>query len=309
MLGSAVLLAAASIAVIGCGSGTPATTEGNAPGGAPAHAGDPATAPDNLHFIAKGDWGYSGRNQAAVSTQMCASHAARPAKFILSTGDNFYNPDGVATKANFDDPEACLIATGLPWKAVWGNHDIEGDSTATRLNSPERWYTFAEGPVRFVMLDGNQPTSPGQLRFLEDTLKKATEPVRIAVIHQPAYTAGFHGPEKDQQKLMVPLWKRYGVSLVLNGHNHDYERIERDGITYIVTGGGGYPLYPCVRFPEGLKKCTPKHHFLEVDASTFGINVKAIDKNGTVFDAVTVPIRDAAAPEAAAPSQPAPPAS
>jgi len=248
-----------------------------------------------VRFLVKGDWGTGSTAQAAVTRRMCASNAATPAAFLLTTGDNFYSPDGRATSANFDRPEACLLASGIPWRATWGNHDLGGDSTATRLGSPKRWYTFAKGPVRVVVLDGNQPSSGAQLAFLRRTLERATEPVKVVSIHQPPYTAGLHSASTTEQRLMVPLFRRHGVSLALSGHNHSYERIVTGGVTYIVTGGGGAQVYPCVRVPAGLKKCTPEYHFLEVDATQSTLAVRAVRRDGSTLERVDVPVRAAQA--------------
>ena len=256
-----------------------------APGGTAAQSGS------SVRFLVKGDWGTGSTAQAAITKRMCASHAATPASFILTTGDNFYSPDGTATRATFDRPEACLLATGLPWRATWGNHDLGGTSTATRLASPKRWYSFAKGPVRVIVLDCNQPSSSAQLAFLRTTLERATEPVRIVSIHQPPYTAGLHEPSTTQQRLMVPLFRKHRVSLVLSGHNHSYERIVTGGITYIVSGGGGAQVYPCVRMPAGLAKCTPEYNFLEVDATADSLGVRAVRRDGSTLESVSVPVR------------------
>lgn len=267
---------------------------------AAAFAGTAVAAPQpsqgqSVRFLVKGDWGTGSTAQAAITRRMCASHAATPAAFLLTTGDNFYSPDGRATPATFDRPEACLLASGTPWRATWGNHDLGGDSTATRLASPRRWYTFAQGPVRVVVLDGNQPSSGAQLAFLRRTLERATEPVKVVSIHQPPHTAGLHSPSTTEQRLMVPLFRRHGVSLVLSGHNHSYERIVTGGVTYVVTGGGGAQVYPCVRVPAGLRRCTPEYHYLEVDATASTLRVRAVRRDGTTLEAVDVPVRSARA--------------
>lgn len=250
---------------------------------------------DPVRILVKGDWGTGSTAQYRVTSRMCASHATTPAAFILTTGDNFYTPDGRATRSNFDRPEACLLATGLRWRAAWGNHDLGGTSTATRLASPSRWYSFTQGPVRVVVLDGNQPSSSAQRGFLSRTLRSAREPVKIVVVHQPPYTAGIHAPSTTQQRLFVPLFRRHGVSLVLSGHNHSYERMVTGGITYIVTGGGGAAVYPCVRLAPGLRKCVPENHFLEVDAAPTGIRVRAVRPDGRTIERVDVPVRAAQA--------------
>lgn len=252
-------------------------------GAAPAHA--------SVRFMVKGDWGFGGPDQAKVTAQMCALHARRPQAFVLTTGDNFYNPDGVANDANFTRPEQCLRDAGLPWRAAWGNHDLGGDATAQMLASPRRYYRFRAGPALVVVLDANRPEDAAQRRFLDRALRTRL-PVRIVVFHQPAYTAGLHPPGEVQQREWVPLFAQHRVSLVLQGHNHAYERIERDGVTYITTGGGGAPVYPCVRpFTEGLRQCRPVHHFLELTVARQRVVVRAIAATGKRLESVVVPAR------------------
>ncbi len=246
-----------------------------------------ATAPASAARLAViGDWGAGTRAQGQVAERICTEHARSPIGFILTTGDNFY-PTGTATRETWDRPMACLIRARLPWRAAWGNHDVPGPSTASILGASRRYYSFVTGGVRFVVLDGNNPSSATQRRWLETTLRaERTRPV-IVVSHQPARTAGLHAPSTTQQRLWEPLYRRYGVRLVLSGHNHSYERITpRGGPTFSVTGGGGADVYPCVRPTRGLVTCRPVHHFLMVEATQTRIGVRAIDTSGRVIDRV-----------------------
>ena len=249
----------------------------------------------STHFLVIGDWGTGSTQQADVATAMCASNAANPAKFVMTVGDNFYSPDGTANDGDYYQPMACLLAQGVKWRAAWGNHDLGGTSTATVLGARKRYYTYADGSTRFIVLDGNNPTSSAQRSFLDRTLKTARQPVRIVTVHQPLYTAGIHSPSYDARRMWEPLFRKYGVSLVLQGHNHHYERITAKGVTYITSGGGGAGLYPCVRSQPGLAICKPVHHFLEVDSSPSGIAVRAVGIKGNTVDQVTVPVRTSAA--------------
>jgi acid phosphatase len=249
----------------------------------------------STHFLVLGDWGAASTQQADVAKAMCASNAATPAKFVMTVGDNFYSPDGTANDGDYNRPMACLLAQGVTWRATWGNHDLGGTSTSTVLGSTKKYFTYTDGSTRFVSLNGNDPTSRTQLAWLKRTLAAAKEPVKIVAMHQPMYTAGLHSPSYDARRLWEPVFKKYGVSLVLQGHNHDYERITTKGITYITTGGGGAGLYPCVRSQPGLVMCTPVNEFLEVDSSPAGIAVRAVGTKGNTIDQVTVPIRTAAA--------------
>ncbi len=236
-----------------------------------------------VRFAVKGDWGSGTISQAAVTTRMCQEYQKARFAFVLTTGDNFY-PSGTASQATFNTPEKCLIALGVRYRAAWGNHDLGGRSTATTLASPSRWYTFLAGPARLVVLDANQPSNATQLAFLRRVL--ATEKVRPVIVayHQPTRTAGLHEPQLVQQRLWEPLFVRYKVRLVLQGHNHQYERIQYKTVTYVTTGGGGANLYPCARKPAGLVLCKPAYHFLQVEVTPTKIGVRAIAPTGAIVD-------------------------
>ncbi|MGB9587887.1 MAG: hypothetical protein ACPL7O_06860, partial [Armatimonadota bacterium] len=45
------------------------------------------------------------------------------------------------------------------------------------------------------------------------------------------------------QDIFPDLAKKYGITAIFSGHDHTYERSLRDGVHYIVTGGGGAPTY------------------------------------------------------------------
>jgi len=244
-----------------------------------------------VRFAVKGDWGDATAAQAAVTRRMCAEDRRAPFAFVATTGDNFSVPLGEATDANFTRPERCLIARGLAWYAAWGNHDVHGTGTAEALRSPRRYRAVVRGPLLLLILDGNDPADPAQLRFIRRSLAAATQPVRVVAFHQPIRTAGPHPPAEDARRLWEPMFRRGGVTLVLQGHNHLYERIEADGITYVTTGGGGARVYPCIRPAEGLRRCAFRHHFLTVDVTAAGAAVRAITPRGTEIERVLVPAR------------------
>jgi tartrate-resistant acid phosphatase type 5 len=259
---------------------------------APAAAGAlEAHAPaGSVRFAVKGDWGWGGSAQAAVTRRMCAEARRAPFAFVLTTGDNFYRPDGVATVDNYWRPERCLRALRVRWRAAWGNHDAAGGDTATVLASPRRYYAFSAGPARVVVLDSSDAASPDQVAFLRRELRAAGEPVRVVAFHVPIYTAGIHPPAEDARRLWAPILRAARVDLVLQGHNHAYERLEADGVTYITTGGGGAPVYPCVRPSRELRRCRFTHHFLAVAASARAVSVRAVAPTGATIDRVRIPV-------------------
>lgn len=257
--------------------------------------GDPPAAAESepaLRFAVKGDWGHATAEQAAITAQMCLARRTRPFAVVVTTGDNFSRPDGTATQENYHSPEACLIAhPAHEWRAVWGNHDVHGESTGSVLGA-ERFYTWTAGPAQFFMLDSNRVLDPSQSEWLEGELQGSQAPVKIAVFHHPPLTAGLHPPDEQVLAGWVPMFERHGVSLVLNGHSHAYEHSERAGVHYVVTGGGGAPTFPCVRDEIWLQTCLAVHHFLMVEVDDGAVSVQAIDSSGREVDRFTIPLED-----------------
>ncbi len=252
--------------------------------GLPVATGEPAA----VRFAVKGDWGDGTSAQAAVTRRMCAEARRDPFAFVLTTGDNF-SPAGEATDANWTRPERCLRELGVRWRATWGNHDVLGDDTARLLDSPRRFYAFAAGPARVVVLDGNAPSDPAQLRFLRAEMTRRDARTRIVAVHQPLRTSGIHPPAEEARRLWEPLLRRGRVALVLQGHNHLYERIESGGITYVTTVGGAQP-YPCLRPTPGLRACSLERHFLIVTATRTAVGVRAVTPGGRTIERVRIPV-------------------
>jgi acid phosphatase len=236
-------------------------------------------------FAVKGDWGAGTPAQQQVTAEMCAIRKKIPFRYVVTTGDNFYTPDGNATQSNFYGPEGCLIDyPGNTWRAVWGNHDLGGPSTGTVLGSPHRYYTWSVGTTQFFMLDANDSGSRVQRAWLVGVLSASRARVKIVVFHQPAFTSGLHTDNTAAQRSWVPLFVRYHVTLVLTGHNHDYEHLKVGGIDYVVTGGGGQSSYPCLRAEPGALRCVAAYHFLIVTVTSGSVTVRAIRASGEELD-------------------------
>jgi tartrate-resistant acid phosphatase type 5 len=180
-------------------------------------------------------------------------------EFVISTGDNNY-PKGEASTidANVGKYYASFIGNykgihGTGGKEnrffpVLGNHDWDAPGEGCKpyldyftLPGNERYYEFVWGPVHFFMLDndGREPDGarPGgrQHEWFIKAVEASTSPIQVAVAHHPPYSSGEHGPIKGAD------WdfEKHGVELMLAGHDHNYERIQQDGITYVVNGAGG----------------------------------------------------------------------
>ena len=88
------------------------------------------------------------------------------------------------------------------------------------------------------------------------------------------------------RRILCPVFKNYGVRVAFGGHDHNYYHTTRDGITYIVTGGGGAPLYPCNK-ERGVidgDKYLSCHHFLVCDVNGDSIRIQVIKVDGTELE-------------------------
>ncbi|MFJ3493354.1 purple acid phosphatase family protein [Streptomyces sp. NPDC086091] len=186
------------------------------------------------------------------------------------------------------------VAKQVPWMPAYGNHDMEawyaphgygGEEARWVLpgNGPDRAnlpgvYTFTHGNTAVIALDANDvsfeiPANLGisggtQTRWLEAQLKRyrASRDIDFVVVffHHCAYcTSTAHASEGGVRKEWVPLFEKYTVDLVINGHNHVYERTdvlkgdrvvkklpiggtaypETEGVVYVTAGAAGRSLY------------------------------------------------------------------
>ena len=204
-----------------------------------------------VRFIAFGDSGGGGDDQTALRDQM----ATVPFDFMIHTGDIPY--DG-GTRAAFEQRFFGVYADYLKYFPVFpasGNHEYDSADAAPfrevfvlpENGGPdgiERWYSYDWGDVHFVALD-TERTGPVQAAWLDADLTANQLPWTIVYWHKPPFSSGEHGSDGGARTYFVPILEKHQVPLVLNGHDHDYERTTpQNGVTYVVTGGGGVGVRP-----------------------------------------------------------------
>src|SRR4029453_12756205 len=155
-------------------------------------------------------------------------------------GDNIYG--GNAAKdydKKFAIPYKPLLDGGIKFYAALGNHDDPSERYYKPFNmNGERYYSFkpADG-VRFFALDSTY-VDEKQLKWLDEQLKASGSKWKIAFFHHPPYSSGeTHGSDETLRTQLEPIFVKYGVNVVLTGHEHFYERIKpQKGIAYFITG-------------------------------------------------------------------------
>ena len=161
-----------------------------------------------------------------------------------------------------------------------------------RSNEGRRYFHQDWGDVRLVVMDSEIETRPGskQYAYVEAALRDGARRDMLLVIalHQPPYSSGSHGSNPELQGIVGELAPRFGVELVLAGHDHNYERTKRiDGVTYIVAASGG----------ANIRRMSPswfsavvrtEPHYLLLDVDRGSLVGRAINLAGNVFDSFVI---------------------
>lgn len=259
--------------------------------GSPTHTEAYVPFPDDdppaVRMAVVGDIGDSGDRLDATADAMARLGADDPYDVLLLLGDNVY-PAG--DPARLPDtvfrPFRAVLDAGASLRAILGNHDVmdgHGDAQMDALGMPGRWWSVERDDVLLIGLDSNRPFDREQHAWLEDTLRSTIAPWRIVALHQSPYSAGYQGSSEDAREQFSPLFERYGVQLVLSGHDHDYQRSERiNGVTYVVSGAAagtrrtGEDDFTAVSFSW--------HHFLDIGIYADRIVGRAVNQDGRVAD-------------------------
>lgn len=277
------------------------------------------TAPDGenvpFRFVAYGDT----RTQTARHALVAESIVRSDPDFILHVGD-FVNNGRVYAEwgPQFFTPAANMLKR-VPLFPVLGNHEFSGAGRVLYydyFNVPtnglsgygEHFYAFTYGCARFIALSvcegGCDPFTPGTVQYnwlLQQLQSPEFQRARWRFVweHNPPYTA----QQRDNlvnanlRAHLVPLFEQYGVDVVFSGDDHFYRHSERNGIHYIVTGGGGAPLHAVGTQTPGatliFAESNYEHCVLDLNPSV--LRFSALRTNDTVMDAFTL-VKDATPP-------------
>ncbi len=164
--------------------------------------------------------------------------------FVVDVGDLVLGGAAEGIAPQWDEFERVVGQIEVPFFPVAGNHDVFDPATEkiyTDRIGPMR-FAFSYGNSRFIMLNSEEQgqvygISEGQLNWLKEDLEQSRDQHIFVFLHQPFFA--YDDAEKHWAQVHK-LLKAYPVKLVVGCHWHVYRDYgERDGIRYIVTGGGG----------------------------------------------------------------------
>ena len=198
---------------------------------------------DSFKFGVLGDFGTASKEQYQLAAQMAKLHERVKYGLVILVGDNLYGSERPQDfKVKFEEPYKPLLDAGVKFYATLGNHDAREQRYYKPFNMDGKlYYAFSPAPeIRFFMLESTYPV-PEQIAWVEQELKASSSKWKIVVFHHPLYSSGErHGSDVGLREVLEPLFVKYGVSVVLTGHDHFYERVKpQKGIVYFVVGSGG----------------------------------------------------------------------
>jgi acid phosphatase len=293
---AAALALVVALVLAGCGDRGDAVagaTTTQAPA-TPSTLEDGSAGPVRSGFVAFGDFG-GGPAQHAVAEAMERWTVRHRVDALVTTGDNVYErgePERFA--AQLDRPYAELRRSRPMWVSL-GNHDVaagHGAEQLRHLGLPDHPYAKTLPGVQLLLLDSNR-VDQAQTDWLERQLAGPGPPLRVVVFHHPAWSCSRHDSTEEVTRRWGPVLERHRVALVLNGHDHNYQRFTSPaGVTYVVTGGGGKPLYP---LDDDCPAGTPpqlgearRHHFTAVEVRDGSLAVTAVAADDTVLDRTVI---------------------
>jgi predicted phosphodiesterase len=263
--------------------------------------------------------GDSGFGQV-LTYDLAQAMAAHEPDLFIHTGDLVYNAGQEETPvAAFQLKFFATLSPILHQAAVFpvvGNHELYDDarwdgrayyydvfpmlpglldssSWAEVQDGNREWYRLELGPLQLLFLN-TQLFYVGSHRgeqdeWLQERLADEAFSYSIPVFHVPPYTSGRHRLDGTPVvRGWVPLFEENHVPLVLSGHDHNYERLFQNGVTYVVSGGGSTALYQQGRPLDISQAFFAQSHFLILDIESGSIHVSAFNSEGAPLEEFTI---------------------
>jgi len=230
------------------------------------------------------------RDGEKVYTQLMKAVVGRKAYFLINLGDMIPYPHAREWQAFFEVSKQI----NLPFFPVVGNHDVGTTKQGVEIyrkqfSLPEgkTYYAFRAGGILFVILDSEEGKAriiEDQRSWLEDVLLSSQETFKFVFIHRPLFLPKNslklgHALDKypHERDDLHQFFLKTKVKTVFQADDHRYDRTEKDGILYLISGGGGAPL-------TAFKESGGYFHYVWISVQKEKIEGEVVDLEGQVQD-------------------------
>lgn len=244
------------------------------------------------------------RSRHDLHAKVIAAMAKTDPDFVIHTGDLVADGYDSAQWPVFFSIERELLRKAAFFPSL-GNHERNNRQYYEFFDVQTPYYSFNWANAHFTVLNtdlGNVSSSrvirdaywKEELRWLDDDLARSGKADFVFVVfHHPPFTAvkKRQGEDKEVSQIL-PVMEKYKVSAVLNGHDHNYQHHLKNGVHYIVTGGGGAPLYPVDAPMAGItQKVESTEHYVGVRVDGKAAKIQAFALDGRVIDTIDLASR------------------
>jgi hypothetical protein len=270
----------------------------------------------DVSFLVLGDTGTGLLEQYAVANTMLQTEA----DLVLQSGDVIDIP---YFTFGLEDTRCLSVfrrqMRSVPFFFALGNHEVDNGALGTAylatfhlptnsVTGTSHFYSFDHGDAHFVVLympfyieipalDAYKLSEGSdQYNWFTNDLASSSKPWKFIVVHHPLASSGSHRNDHYSgsaltdaqvlQNLILPVAERYGVEMIFNGHDHDYERFNPiNGVQLIANGSGGSLMNGIQDQRDGASSqfyTVPE--FLKVTIQGDSLFLQAITTNGNVFD-------------------------
>ncbi len=242
-----------------------------------------------FHFVVFGDT----RTRDELHRKVIQAISKDDPDFVIHTGDLVADGYDTAQWPVFFDIEKDLLRKTV-FFPVLGNHERNNARFYQFFAVETPFYSFNWGSAHFTLIDsdvGNVSISAAererfwaeQTRWMEEDLQKnGKADFRFVVMHHPPITAHQVASHMSKETPgLMPLFEKYKVAAVFAGHDHNYQHHVKNGVHYIVTGGGGAPLAGVENpIPGVTQKVEMVEHFVTVRVEGDRAHIEAIALDG-----------------------------
>ncbi len=256
----------------------------------------PVNSATDLKFIMYGDSRTNPADHAITAAGINAIIASDPdyQTMLLFSGDW----SAQDTEASWNDeffnriyPSVTQTQASIPYQGCMGNH--EGNGNVYRKYWPypyvaPHYWSFDYGPIHVTVIDQYEASyrvGSAQYDWLVNDLATSSKEWKIIVLHHPGWSAaGSHPNKRLVQNVIQPLCLKYGVQIVLGGHNHYYARALVNEIHHLTSGGGGAPRYTPKSGQPYIVSYLESLNFQTIEISGDTLTCTSYRPNGTVID-------------------------
>ena len=283
--------------------------------GGPRGRGEFVTAP-----AGKGDFTFAvygdSRSRPLVHKQIADRIAAHRPSLVLHTGDLVARGRKPVEWDSFFSSASALVLN-TPLYPTLGNHEDDSPLYYQFFVLPgnKDYYSFNWGSVHFICLNSNPPRLPPGIRkssiphyrqmteeywktqqewLIRDLKANAKSEFFVAYFHHPPYSTNVRrkSDQEEMQENFCRILEKSGVSVVFNGHDHNYQHHLVNKVHYVVTAGGGAPLYDTQKEIRGITlKLAQIEHYLLVTVANRKMSFEVVDLNGNRIDQFVIAAR------------------